>query len=249
MTSSSRVALAVARLTVGIAVIGLLVYTYFLGVAAGRTSLVDYFGYFTHLTSLLTSALLLVAGTLALRGRRHPLWLAHARGIAVTCMLLVALVYNLIVPGTGSAPPWVSVVLHGVFPTLVALDWVLIPDRPMLAWRRLWLVTVYPLVWIVVVLVRGATDGWVPYGFLLPERGGGALVGTILGLLIALLASGALVWSLSRVRPSAGRRAPGGLLTPLQHTPTGYTVDVKEHSVPHLEGAYAWLRLHSPSPE
>nr|WP_272914779.1 epoxide hydrolase [Rathayibacter rathayi] len=30
----------------------------------------------------------------------------------------------------------------------------------------------YPIVWVVVVLVHGATDGWVPYGFPLPENGG-----------------------------------------------------------------------------
>lgn len=200
MRSSARIAAGIARIVLGIAVIAVLVHTYLLGIDAGRTSLFDYFGYFTNLTSLLTSALLLVAGALTLRGRRHPLWLSYVRGIAVTCMLLVAIVYNLIVPGTGSAPAWVSVTLHAVFPLLVVLDWLLIRDRPALRWRRLEVVTVYPLVWIVVVLVRGATDGWVPYGFLLPSHGPVTLALHVLGLLAALLALGALVWLASRVR-------------------------------------------------
>lgn len=200
MKSSARIAAGMARIVLGIAVITVLVHTYLLGISAGRTSLIDYFGYFTNLTSLLTSALLLVSGALALRGRRHPLWLSYGRGVAVTCMLLVAVIYNLIVPGTGSAPAWVSAVLHAVFPLLVALDWLLIRDRPVLAWRHLWVVTVYPLVWIVVVLIRGATDGWVPYGFLLPSHGPAVLAAHVAGLLAALLALGALVWLASRFR-------------------------------------------------
>ena len=36
---------------------------------------------------------------------------------------------------------------------------------------------------VVVVLVRGATDGWVPYGFLLPENGVPSLVLHVAGLL------------------------------------------------------------------
>lgn len=29
-------------------------------------------------------------------------------------------------------------------------------------WRRIWLVLPYPLLWLAVTLLRGATDGWVP---------------------------------------------------------------------------------------
>lgn len=194
MKSSARITLGIARIAVGVAVISVLIHTYLLGVDAGRTSLIDYFGYFTNLTSLMTSLLLVIVGTLVLRRRAHPVWLAYARGVAVTCMLLVAVIYNLIVPGTGSAPAWVSVVLHAVFPLIVSLDWLLIRDRPALAWRHLWVVTAYPLVWIVVVLIRGATEGWVPYGFLLPSHGPAVLAAHVLGLLAALLALGALVW-------------------------------------------------------
>lgn len=199
-------AVGLARIVVGFAVIAVLVYTYVIGLAAGRVNLFDYFGYFTNLTSLLMSALLIVAGALTLRRRAAPAFLSLLRGIGTTCMLLVAVIYNVIVPGTGSAPVWVSILLHIVFPLLVALDWVLVGDREPLPWRRLWTVVVYPLVWIAVVLVRGATDGWVPYGFLLPARGVPALLATVAGLLVALLAFGSLVWGASRLRFSERRR-------------------------------------------
>jgi hypothetical protein len=115
-------------------------------------------------------------------------------------MIIVGVVYNVLVPGTGSAPAWVSVVLHTLFPVLLVFDWVLIGDRAPMPWRRLWLVLPYPVIWLGVVLVRGITDGWVPYGFLLPERGVMSLTLHSVGLFAALLASGSVVWTLSRVR-------------------------------------------------
>ncbi|PPF20867.1 hypothetical protein C5B95_07345 [Rathayibacter sp. AY1A7] len=114
-----------------------------------------------------------------------------------------AVIYNTLVPGTGTAPPWVSAVLHVVLPALVLLDWIVVADRGPLSWRRLWVVLPYPIVWVVVVLVRGATDGWVPYGFLLPENGALSLVLHVTGLTCAVLLAGVLVWALSRRRRSA----------------------------------------------
>lgn len=58
----------------------------------------------------------------------------------------------------------------------------------------------YPLLWLIVVLIRGRTDGWVPYGFLLPERGTLSLAMTAAALLATLLAAAVLVRGLSRVR-------------------------------------------------
>lgn len=187
-------------------VIGILVFTYVIGIPRQGASLIDYFGYFTNLTSLLTSGVLIATGLLSLRRRSMTAPLASARAVAVACMIIAGVVYNVLVPGTGSAPAWVSVALHTLFPVLLVLDWVLIGDRAPMPWRRLWLVLPYPAIWLGVVLARGITDGWVPYGFLLPERGVLSLTLHVAGLFAALLASGSLVWALSRVR---GLGTPG----------------------------------------
>lgn len=202
MTSAAPAAPAIAaiRVAVGAAVIAVLLYTYVLGIPAQGASVFDYFGYFTNLTSLLTASVLMTTGILGLRRRGAPPWLESARAAAVACMIVVGLVYNLIVPGTGSAPVWVSVILHTLFPLYLVLDWLLVGDRRAQPWRRLWVVLPYPLLWLAVVLLRGVTDGWVPYGFLLPERGPVVLATTVVALLVALLTSGALVWALSRRR-------------------------------------------------
>ncbi|WP_404472838.1 Pr6Pr family membrane protein [Microbacterium aerolatum] len=185
-------------------IIAALVYTYGLRIAVGDSSPFDYFGYFTNQTSLLAGIIMIVTGSLTLARRTSPPVLGLLRGIATAYLLVVAVIYNLLVPGTGSAPPWVSFLLHVLFPLYVALDWLLVNDRPRLRWRSLWALFPYPAVWLGVVLFRGATDGWVPYGFLLPERGAASLIAHIIGLVLAVAVAGSLVWGMSRFRVMAG---------------------------------------------
>lgn len=139
-----------------------------------------------------------LTGALTLARRVPPHGLVLVRGAVTAYLIVVAVVYNVFVPGTGSSPPWVSAVLHVAVPAFAILDWLLVGDRRPLLWSRVWLVLVYPSVWLLVVLIRGATDGWVPYGFLLPERGPISLTIHIAVLVGAVLIAGALVWLASR---------------------------------------------------
>lgn len=205
--ASRRVVLAIGatRIGVGVFVVGVLVHTYVAGFALGQGNPFDYFGYFTNQTNLLGSALVATSGVLMLLGRPTPPWLSTARAVLTACLVVVAVVYNGLIPGTGSAPAWVSPVLHVWFPLFALLDWLIVGDRSPLRWQSLWLVLPYPLLWLAVVLVRGATDGWVPYGFLLPERGAASLLAHCAGMLVALVVAGPLVWAGSR---------PCGVLVP-----------------------------------
>lgn len=205
-------ALGFSRALVGVLTIGILAYAYALRITAGDGNPFDYFGYFTNQTTLFAAVVLIIAGIAALRGRPEDDRRILLRAVATTYLIVVGVIYNVLVPGTGSAPPWVSAALHIALPLLLLADWTFASDRRPLAWRMLWIVLPYPLVWLTVVLLRGVTDGWVPYGFLLPERGAASLWLHIAGLLSAMLASAALVWALSRTRPvvypSGGRSGP-----------------------------------------
>jgi hypothetical protein len=189
------------RVVAGSAVLLVVLYAYVLRIAVGDVNPFNFLGYFTNQTSSLTALVLIAVGGLALAGRRCPAWLSVSWGVGAACLIVVAVVYNALVPGTGSAPVWVSVALHVVFPALVLIDIAFSPDRPRLAWTRLWWVLPYPLVWITVVLLRGATDGWVPYGFLLPERGLPSLALHVVGILTFLMVAATGVWALSRRTP------------------------------------------------
>ncbi|WP_434992229.1 Pr6Pr family membrane protein [Arthrobacter sp. Ld5] len=186
------------RVVVGVLAIVVLGYAYGLSITDGDANPFNYFGYFTNQTSLLMSVLLMTAGGLSLARRHAPVALSTLRGVATAYLVVVAAIYNTLVPGTGAAPPWVSMMLHVVLPVIALLDWALVNDRRPLAWQRLWIVLPYPLVWLAVVLIRGATDGWVPYGFLMPENGVRSLVLHAVGLSCTVLMAGALVWAMSR---------------------------------------------------
>ncbi|MBD7958644.1 Pr6Pr family membrane protein [Microbacterium sp. Sa4CUA7] len=199
--------IGIVRISAAAFVVVLLLHTFAGRIAVGDDNPFDYFGYFTNQTSLLAALVLVATGSLSLRNQPAPQWLVNARGIVTAYLVVVAVIYNGLVPGTGTAPAWVSAVLHMVFPMFVLLDWVLIGDRAALQWRTLWIVLPYPLAWLGVVLIRGATDGWVPYGFLLPERGVLSLTGYSTALLLTLLAAGAVVWVSSRSRGIFLRRS------------------------------------------
>lgn len=190
----------IARIATSLAVLGVLGYGYVAQVEVGGDNPFNYFGYFTNQTNLLTAVVLVSTGITTLMGKQVPCWLASVRAVATACLAVVAVVYNLVIPGTGTAPAAVSDILHIVFPLVVCGDWLLVGDRPVLAWSRLWIVLPYPVLWLVVVIIRGATDGWVPYGFLLPEHGPATLAVHVVALVGALLAAGALVWMASRSR-------------------------------------------------
>ncbi|MCM6763405.1 Pr6Pr family membrane protein [Rathayibacter sp. ZW T2_19] len=206
--ASTPVAVAVLRISTALVVLAVLGYAYGLRLAAGDGNPFDYFGYFTNQTSALLAVVLLASGATAIAGLRSSPAFDLVRGIATASLIVVGAIYNTLVPGTGSAPPWVSVLLHVVLPLLAVLDWALVPDRRRLRWSALPVVLVHPLVWLVVVLIRGRTDGWVPYGFLLPANGTPSLVLHVVGLSAAVLAAGAAVWALSRraSRPAARPR-------------------------------------------
>jgi hypothetical protein len=203
----STVVIGVGRVAAGVLVGAVLGHAYALRIAVGDGNPFNFFGYFTNQTSLLASGVLIALGALVIAGRRVPDWLSLLRGIATAYLLVVAVIYNVLVPGTGSAPAWVSLVLHVLFPILVALDWLLVGDRPRLQWKHLWLLLPYPVVWLVNVLIRGVTDGWVPYGFLLPERGLVSLLLHIVGLLVAIIVAGIVVWMTSGVRARIALRS------------------------------------------
>ena len=183
-------------------VIGIVLSTYAGRVAAGDGNPFDFFGYFTNQTNTLAAVILFASGYRMLRRRSQPAWLSTLRALAAAYLVVVAVIYNGLVPGTGTAPAWVSAILHIWFPAFVVLDWLFVGDRIALRWRALWIVLPYPFLWLGVVLARGVTDGWVPYGFLLPERGVASLLVHVAALIVTLLAAAAVIWAASRFPPA-----------------------------------------------
>jgi hypothetical protein len=162
----------------------------------------NFFGYFTMQSNILTMVVFLAAALATFSGRKQTVGLVLARASVTTYIVIVGIVYNLLLAGLegGISLVWANGVLHVAIPIYAAIDWIFFGDRSALRWSKFWIVLVYPIVWIVVVLIRGATDGWVPYPFLDPAQGYGIVAAYGVGIAVAIGLVGAGVWVLSRVK-------------------------------------------------
>lgn len=200
MTVPARWVAVLRLLAAGLTVVA--VTATFLSTAARATiNPFNFFGFFTIQSNLLAAAALILTAALCLLGRAAPAWLELARAATTGYMIVVGLVYNTLLTGLagGVELPWANTVLHVLFPVYCLVDWVVFADRGRQPWRRLWVVLIYPVLWCVVVLVRGATDGWVPYPFLHPDTGYGSVFGYVLLIAVTVIVAGAGVFGLSRL--------------------------------------------------
>ena len=137
----------------------------------------DYFSYFTVLSNLFAAAMLLYGGLRPARERSRTVELL--RGASVVYILTTGIVYLLLLSGHAPAYPWVNAILHYLMPVAVTLDWLLDPPHvPLEPARTIVLWMVFPVLYIIYTLVRGAIVDWYPYLFVNPHRSGGYLLVT-----------------------------------------------------------------------
>ncbi|MGY6499198.1 MAG: Pr6Pr family membrane protein [Microcella sp.] len=190
-----------------IALVGLtvaaVVATFLDAAERGPVNPLNFFGFFTIQSNLLITAVWLWAAVRVLQGRRPSAGRTLLRAITTTFIVIVGIVYVLLLAplgAEGGVPVgWANTVMHYVTPIAGAVDWLLASDRVRLTLKRLGWVLIYPTVWVTVVLVRGATDGWVPYPFLNPDTGYASVFFFVGMIVVAFIAVGAVVFLLSRV--------------------------------------------------
>ena len=192
------------RLLAGVAGLSAVIATF--ADTASRTPInpFNFFGYFTLQSNILAAIVLIVVAVVTLLGKAQSPALIIARACVTAYVVIVGVVYNTVLVGTpgggGVELAWANFVLHIAVPIYIAIDWIFFGDRTRLPWNRFWLVLGYPVVWLIVILVRGATDGWVPYPFLSPALGYGVVALYCVGIAVAIAVVGVVVWILSRVR-------------------------------------------------
>jgi hypothetical protein len=201
-----RVFVAVLRILAVLAIVAAVAAQFTHSAGLGPINPTRFFGYFTLQRNLLTAVVLVIAIT-ALSGRRQAEWIVVARASVTTYMATTGVVFALLLRGSTTAAdfnlPWADDVLHVWVPLYVIADWVLFGDRPAVAWKRFWIILVYPVVWAVATLLRGSLiDGFYAYPFLDPAASGG--VGPVVVYIVAIAGFigivGVLVLWVSRVR-------------------------------------------------
>ncbi len=205
-----RSAVALVRLALAVAILVAIVATHIETASRVPVNVFNLYGYFTTQSNLIAAGVLIAAGATGLRRRRQGPALSLLRAVATTCIAIVGLVYaTLLAPlgAEGGVPiPWANTILHIVSPIVIVIDWLVIGDRRRIPFRRIWLLLLYPAVWTIVVLIRGATDGWVPYPFLDPSQGYGVVTIYCVGILVVFVVVGLLVLLVSRFRGVLLRR-------------------------------------------
>lgn len=195
---------AVAILRLGVALVGFAAIVATLIDTASRTSInpFNFFGFFTMQSNIIFCVTMVLTAAITLRDRRQTPTLALVRGCATTYIFLVGAVYNTLLAGQegGVTLAWANAVLHVIIPLYGVFDWMLFSDRPPLRWRQIWVSLIYPVVWIVVVLIRGATDGWVPYPFLDPDTGYGMVAVHCFAIAALTIVAAAGVWAASQLK-------------------------------------------------
>ena len=166
----------------------------------GDFSFLGTFGYFSQQTNILAAALLIAV--IPYTGKSRPAWLEYARASIATYLVIVTVVFWTLLGGFEPGDPyrWSTLTMHGISCVILLADWLREGPRGRHPLRHVWVVLLYPTVWVAVALVRGATDGWIPYPFLDPKDGYAPVAVVVGGLVIIGVAIGAVLFRLTRWR-------------------------------------------------
>lgn len=167
---------------------------------------VNFFSYFTNLSNIFFAIMLLVGAVFLIRRREPTITGDLIRGAAVVAMAVVGLVYFALLrdEDLGTLLPWVNVVVHMIMPVVAVADWLYEPPKTPLTVRHLGFWLIYPLLYLIYTLIRGAVVGFYPYPFLNPAKVGGAgvVMAYCLAIFVVFLLIGWLVIALGN-RPKA----------------------------------------------
>lgn len=138
-------------------------------------SVVNFFSYFTNLSNLFASLVFIIAAFRLLQNRPPSAIDDLIRGSSVIAMVLVGIVYGVLLRGIdlGSLLPWINIVLHYVMPVAVVADWLYQPPRSKLGPKHIKYWLIFPALYLIYSIVRGALVGWYAYPFFDPLKSGG----------------------------------------------------------------------------
>ena len=137
--------------------------------------LLNFFSYFTNLSNIFASVVFIV-GAIALVTFREPTPTQDViRGASVVAMAVVGVVFSLLLRNEdlGTLLPWVNFIVHFLMPIVVVVDWLAQPPKSHITFRQTLYWLIYPLLYLVYCLIRGAIVGFYPYPFLNPAKIGG----------------------------------------------------------------------------
>lgn len=208
MGSPQRTFLIGARLLFGLLGLTAIVTQLTIQIQKGF-SLVNFFSYFTNLSNVFAAIVLLIGAFYLIQHREPTATGDIIRGAAVVCMAIVGIVFSILLRNEdlGSLLPWVNTVLHYIMPVVVVLDWLYQPPKTKLTISQIGYWLIFPFLYLVYSVIRGAIVGFYAYPFFNPNKVGG-YGGVALYCLAILIGFIIVSWLVMLVGNALKRRVP-----------------------------------------
>ncbi len=167
----------------------------------------NFFSYFT-IESNVIAVLVFVLSAVALANGTQNRLVVMLRGASTLNMIVVGVVFSLLLSGLDvdlTAVPWDNTVLHYIMPSIVALDWIIdAPKRMRITFRQGVTWMLFPSLYVLYSLVRGAMVGWYPYPFLNPITNG--YTGVAVTIIAIAVGGLGLVWAITQFAQQTTKR-------------------------------------------
>ena len=158
-------------------------------------SILNFFSFFTNLSNLFAAAVLLLGAIGFFVNPQRWYASTRVRYISTANMTIVGIVFAVLLRDVdlGSLLPWINFVLHYIMPCVVVLDWLIAPPERRLRSADLMSALIFPVLYLLYVVLRGHSVDWYPYPFLNPATVGGYGIVALysLGIALTFLAAGA----------------------------------------------------------
>ncbi len=135
------------------------------GVLSATETVIRFFSYFTILTNLLVA----ICCTLIVLNIHSFFTRNNVLSAVAVYIIIVGLIYNAILRKLWTPTGLQLIVdnlLHLVVPILFLLYWILVVNKTTLKWKNIFPWLLYPLVYLIFILVRGAAADYYPYPFI-----------------------------------------------------------------------------------
>lgn len=167
-------------------------------------TVVRFFSYFTILTNILVA--LTFTSLLLKQSSQWRKFFSRPEVLTPVAVYItiVGIVYNLILRGLWrpeGLQRLVDEMLHSVIPLLFVVFWCIYISRHSLKWKQIPAWLLYPFIYFLYVLIRGAVSGFYPYPFInVKEHGYGAVLLNSVYIMLAFLLFSALFVAVGKIR-------------------------------------------------
>jgi hypothetical protein len=165
-------------------------------------TVITFFSFFTILTNILTASVFTAVAFQPKDGWGKWLCRPSVQAAAAVYIAIVGMVYQLLLRQLWNpqGAQWVAdVLLHSIAPVGYVVYWLLFAPRAGLSWKDSVTWLIYPGVYLVYILARGAVSGLYPYPFVdVNVLGYGGVLARSGLLLLVFLGMGLLVLAIGR---------------------------------------------------